>query len=135
MPHVSKRKLKEKAESELNRSFQTVLTKINNTAEMDLFLTSLLSNTEKLMFTKRLAVVVLLDENIPESTIANILNVTRETVARQRYRLELKGEGYKIAIKKLDEEKTLQGLKKLLVSLAKYSISAAGGYVKPTILD
>src|SRR3989344_7421758 len=135
MPHVSKRKLKEKVESELNKSFQTVIARISNMQEMNSFLTSLLSNTEKLMLAKRLAVVVLLDENIPESTIANILNVTRETVARQRYRLELKGEGYKIAIKKLAEEKTLQGLKKLLVSLAKYSISAAGGYVKPTILD
>ncbi len=135
MPHVSRRKLKEKVESELVNSLQTVVTKIRDKQEMNAFLKSLLSDTEKIMFAKRLAIVVLLDEKIPESTISSILNVTRETVARQRYRLELQNEGYQIALKKLSEEKMIQSLKKLLISLARYSIRAAGGYVKPGILD
>ncbi len=135
MPHVSKRKLKERAEKELTKSLQTVLTKINNYQEIGSFLDSLLSDTERLMLAKRLAIVVLLEEKIPESTIANVLSVTRETVARQRYRLELKGVGYKIALKKLAEEKMLQSFKNLLLSFARYYARTAGGRVKPGILD
>lgn len=109
--------------------------RINKHEEMENFLLSLLSDTERTMLAKRLAIIILLKENIPDTTISNILNVTRETVARQKYHFELRGQGYEIALQKLAEEKLLQDFKKLLISLAKYSIRAAGGYVKPSILD
>ena len=135
MPHLSKRRLKFQTQQELIKSLQVVFAKISSLQETDSFLDSLLSDTEKLMLAKRLGIVVLLKEKIAESTIANILNVTRETVARQRYHMESKSEGYNLAIKKLDGEKLLQGFKKLLLSLARYSARAAGGRVKPGILD
>lgn len=135
MPHISKKKLTTKAEKQLIQTFKLVLVKIGKQEEMDEFVFSLLSNTEQIMLAKRLAIVVLLEEKIPESTIANILNVTRETVARQRYQKELRGVGYEIAFRKLSEEKMLGEFKKFLISLARYSVRAAGGYVKPGVLD
>lgn len=135
MPHVSKRKLKPQTEKELTRTLEIVLSGIKAKEEMNLFLLSILSDTEKVMLAKRLAIVVLLKENIPESTIADILHVTRETVARLRYSLELRGQGYEIALKELEKENILKQFKKVLISLARYSIRAAGGYVKPGILD
>lgn len=134
MPHVSKKKLSQKVEEQLLKTLKTAFTKINKSEDMDKFLFSFLSKTEQLMLAKRLAIAVLLEENIPESTIANILNVTRETVARQRYQKELRGEGYKIAFGKLSEEKILSEFKKFLISLARYSVRAAGGYVKPRVI-
>lgn len=131
MPHLSKKQLKLNEKKELLSSLKIVLRKINKDEEVELFLVSLLSDTEQLMLAKRLAIVVLLKENIPDLVISDILGVTRETVARIRDKLEIKGVGYEIALKKLEEEKILKAFKGFLMSLARYSIRATSGYVKP----
>lgn len=135
MPHLSKGRLTQKLQSELLQTFKTVLRRIKTNSEVEFFLSSLLSETERMMLAKRLAIVVLLEENVPETTIAEILQVTRETVNRIGLLSQIKGEGYKIALRKLNEEKALSTFKKFLLSLARYSIRAARGYVKPSILD
>lgn len=136
MPHVSKNSLENKTEKELLKALKIVLTRIGKNEEMDLFLFSLLSKTEQIMLAKRLAIALLIKENVPESSIANSLHVTRGTVDRLKLFLEAKGDqGYNIAIKMLEQEKIHQEFKKFLFSLARYSIRAAGGRVKPTILD
>ncbi len=136
MPHLSKRPLENSVEMELVNSLKLVLLKITQNEEMENFLYSLLSKTEQLMLAKRLAIIVLLNEKVSESTIAGILNITRETVARIKLKAEMKNKGYEIALRKLEEEKILKQFKKMLLSLARYSIRrAAGGYVKPQIFD
>ena len=87
------------------------------------------------MLAKRLAIVILLKEGLSDSQIADILHVTRITVAKMQLFYEARGKGFDIGIKKLDEQKRMESLKKLLLSLARYSVRAAGGYVKPGILD
>jgi len=135
MPHISRRKLKKSTEKDLIDSLQIVLTKISTKDTMDVFLTALLSHTEKLMLAKRLAIVVLLKEGFSDSEISDLLYVTRETVARIRMQKELRGEGFLIALKKLEEETQWKQFKKVLFSLARYSARASRGTVKPTILD
>ncbi len=98
------------------------------------FLLALLTPTERLMLAKRLAIIILIKEGLPESTIANTLHVTRVTVSRMQLFFEARGQGYEIALKKLDEEKALQEIKSLLIKLAAYTVRAAGGRVKPTII-
>jgi len=87
------------------------------------------------MLAKRLAIIVLIKEGLPESHIADILHVTRITVAKMQLFYEARGKGFDIAIKKLEDQKKLESFKKLLMSLARYSIRAARGSVKPGILD
>lgn len=135
MPHVSKNRLRKVDEENLLRSLKIVLSKIDKTEDVDSFLYSLLSETEQLMIAKRLAIIVLLKERVPESTIAHTLHVTRETVSRLKMKSELKGVGFGLALKVLEQQNQLETFKKFLLSLAKYSVSAAGGRVKPTILD
>lgn len=135
MPHVSKIPLTYKAEKQLIETLNIVLTKISKSDDMQMFLLSLLTPTERIMLAKRLAIIVLIKEGLSESQIASSLHVTRITVSRMQLFLEARGQGYEIALKKLDEEKMLKEFKKLLLSLTKYSIRAAGGYVKPGILD
>ncbi len=135
MPHVSRNKLSQATEGELIKALNLVFTKIDKTSEAFAFSNALLSDTEKLMLAKRLAIVVLLEKNLSDAHIAESLHVTRITVAKMRYFYEARGEGFKIALKKLEEQKQLKSFQDLLLSLAKYSIRAAGGYVKPTILD
>jgi len=134
MPHISKRRLGKKAEKELIRNFELVLAKISKETEMQDFLGSLLTPTERIMLAKRLAIVVLLKEDVPQTSISNALNVTQATVSRMQLFLEARGEGYNIAFKKLANEEAVVEFKKYLLKIATYSIRAAGGYVKPQIM-
>ena len=129
MPHVSKIKLNYKSEQKLIENLELILMKINKLEKMNVFLTALLTPTEKLMLAKRMAVVVLLKEGLSESDIANCLHVTRVTVSRLQLFLEARGEGYEIALKVLENEKLLKEFKTGLLKLTKYSVKAAGGYV------
>lgn len=136
MPQVSRHKLSKKTEEELVKNLNLVLAAISKHEEMLIFLTALLTNTERLMLAKRLAIIVLIADGVSDSQIANMLHVTRMTVSKMRYFLESRGqEGYKIALSKIASDKRFQEFKKFLLALARYSIRAAGGYVKPGILD
>lgn len=133
MPHISKNKLTKKTEDAIKETFNTVLSNIEKEQDTKDFLNSLLSPTENLMFAKRLAIILMISENIPASRIASALHVTRETVARFEFLYQLKPEGYKIAISKINNQKRIKELKNILVKLAGYTARAAGGYVKPEI--
>ncbi len=123
MTHISYRKLPEKTEEELINNLKIVFKKINKDEEISSFFLSLLSSTEQLMLSKRLAIIVLLQEGIPEYKISDMLNVTRITVERMRLFWETKGEGFKIALSKLEEEKRLKDFKNMLFELTDYALN------------
>lgn len=133
MPHVSKFKLSKKSEEQLKRTLDLIFSKLTKEHETRSFLTSLLSPTEKLMLAKRLAIIILLNEGFSQTEIAGALHVTRETVSRVQLLYEMRGEGYDLALQKLKDEKLMEEVKGLLVEIVRYSIRAAGGYVKPSI--
>lgn len=135
MPQVSRRKLSKTTEQKLVESLNLVLASIGNKDSMINFLNALLTDTEKIMLAKRLAIIVMLEQGSSDSDVANALNVTRVTVAKLRYFYEARGSGYKIALEKIKTDKQLQDVNKLLLQLTRYTIRAAGGYVKPSILD
>ncbi len=135
MPHVSRNKLSKKAERELTNTLNLALTKVTNGEDMQIFLDVLFTPTEKLMLAKRLAIIVLLKESFSDTQIADSLHLTRITVAKMRLFYELRGQGFEVALRKLQEQKEFEDFKKLLFSLARYTVRAAGGYVKPSILD
>ena len=127
MTHVSRRKLPAKTRQQILDGLLFVLTNIKSGKEMEQFLDAFLSETEKIMLAKRLAIVFLLEEGIEEMEIAETLNVTQATVSRIKLWYETKGKGYKIAIKKLRKQKLLNELKTLALKLATKTIRHAGG--------
>lgn len=129
MPHVSRRPLTKKAEKELLKTFEIVMSKIGKTEEMGGFLSSLLSPTERIMLAKRLAIVILLKQGMQETDIGNALCVTRGTVDRLKLLFETKGLGYQTAIEILRKEELLASFNDFLISLARYSVRAVGGRV------
>lgn len=136
MPHISRNKLPISTEKELTESLNLVFSSISKRDEMLKFLDSLLTETEKLMVAKRLAAIVLIKEGLSDSDIATSLHLTRMTVLKLRYFYEARAkDGYDIALVKIKNEKTLQGVKRFLLALTDYSVKAAGGYVRPTVLD
>lgn len=127
MPHVSKKKLPDKTLRQILDSFLFVLTSTKKKEEMSKFLDAFLSNTEKIMLAKRLAIVFLLSEGVEETKISETLLVTQSTVSRIKLWYETKGSGYKIAIIKLKKQKLLGELKLLALEVARRGIRAAGG--------
>lgn len=128
MPHVSRNKLDLKAEQKLIQILDLVLTKIQREEQINEFLVALLTPTERIMLAKRLAIIILLKEGLPESQIAETLHVTRVTVSRLQFFLESRGTGYRIALEVLKNEKVMDEAKILLLKLATYAAKAGRGH-------
>lgn len=130
MPQVSRIKLNKQVEKHLLNTLELIFSRIDKKEDMNLFLISLFTPTEKLMFAKRIAMVVLLKEELTDSQIAGALNITRMTVSKMRLFLQVKGQGYEIVFKILRNEKLMKEFKNALLKLTNYTVRAAGGYVK-----
>jgi|SRR3989344_1749655 len=134
MPHVSRNKLSKTLENRLITTFNTIIAKTIKEDDTDKLLKALLTPTEQIMLAKRIAIIVLLKEGLPDSQIAQNLHVTRMTVSRLRYYFEARGEGFEIALKVLRHEKVMKEFTTELLKIAGYAARAAGGRVKPTII-
>lgn len=99
--------------------FLISLTKITKKEEMKTFLDSFLTETEKVMFAKRLATAFLLSQNYPEEKIAEILSVTIPTVSRLRLVLKEKLPGYQAAFNLIRKEQGIEEFKAFLGEIFK----------------
>jgi Trp operon repressor len=129
MPHLSRNPLSPHAEKELVKALELILTKLTKEEDMNVFLLALLSSTEQLMLAKRLAMVILLKEGVPESEVAQSLHVTRGTVTRMQLFVEARGRGYEIGLRVLENDKIMKEVKGILLKFAAYSARAAGGRI------
>lgn len=125
MPHLSKRKLDDASLKRIYDNLLLVLTKTKNKERMSALLTALLSETERVMLSKRIAVVYLLKEGVETEIIAELLKVTPFTVQRLRLWYEAKGEGYDVALEELRSQKNVETLKSLAKKLATEMIKSA----------
>lgn len=130
MPHVSRHKLPKDIEKQLLNNFNVVMSSITKKDKMLKFLNSLLTNTERVMLAKRLAIVILISEGKSDTEISNSLHITRMTVGKIRYFYEARAkEGFDIALSELNSQKVKDEVKSFLTSLARYAVRAAGGRV------
>lgn len=82
MPHISRKRLKKEIATELADQFLTFLSLAQTKKEARILANELLSQTERVMLAKRLAVVVLLVRGYSFTQIEEALGVTRQTVIR-----------------------------------------------------
>lgn len=82
MSHVSRKRLKKEFATELADQFLTFLSLAQTKKEARILANELLSQTERVMLAKRLAVVVLLVRGYSFTQIEEALGVTRQTVVR-----------------------------------------------------
>lgn len=132
MPHVSRNPLSPKVEKEVVENLNLILSSINKGDDMVSFLNSLLTTTEKIMLGKRLAVVILIEEDMKDSEISRMLHLTEVTVVKMRLFYEARGQGFKIALKKLEEQKRLKAFKDTLLELAEFIGKSGSGHIKRT---
>lgn len=132
MPHVSRNPLSPRVEKEIVENLNVIFSSINNGDDMLSFLNSLLTPTEKVMLGKRMAVVILMEEGMKDSEISRMLNLTEITAAKMRLFYEARGSGFKIALKKLEEQKRLKAFKNTLLEMVEFIGKAGTGHVKKT---
>ena len=117
MPHVSKKQMDTRVFKQILYFFKVIMADLETEGEVAAFLNSLLTRTEEVMLAKRLAMVVLLLENVPESKITETLKTTYATVEKMRLMLDRKLPGYQIGVRKLKKRENWQKLKKSLLEL------------------
>ena len=88
MVYVSKRPLKPKTLSRISELLIAHIANIKTKQSSERFINEMLTDTEKKMFAKRLAIMMMLHKKQSYSTIMNILKVSRTTIAKIKNDLE-----------------------------------------------
>lgn len=130
MPHISRQELDFKTKKQIIDTFEMVLGKMKKD-EVSQFLYSILSETERIMLAKRLAIAILISSGLDQTKITRALGVTAETVHRVELTMLKRPRGFEVANKKIKTDALIQEMKKSLLKLASYSMKAAGGRVDP----
>ncbi len=124
MPHVSSNKLDQKLLEKLFSKLLFTLGEAQNSKHLSSVVDELFSATEKIMFAKRLAIILMLESKTPQQKVVDILKVSPSTVARVALGIEI-GK-YSSILKvtklgKLDFEKLI------------WSILTVGGIMPPKV--
>lgn len=104
MPHVSRKAIPNDLYKEITRELWWLLTSIKEEKEMRVFLGDLLTETEKIMFAKRLALANLILRGWDWEEICHSLNLSSSTVNRMKRWLEGGGSGFRMALKRLEKK-------------------------------
>lgn len=101
MAQVSKRFLQKKVEDRILDLFWTSLSSLSTKEKVANFLDDLLSPTEKLMLSKRLAIAFMLIKGYDYISINERLKVSNPTIWLVKTTLSYKGKGYRMAIESI----------------------------------
>jgi len=82
MTHISKGKVPEQIEKDIHAQLETTLLKLNYAKTGKDFLQEFFTDSERIMFAKRLAIIQMLAKHYSWDVIASTLYVSRSTIAR-----------------------------------------------------
>ena len=82
MPHISRRYVRRKIYKKMNENLMNVFAHFRSKAEVVRALNTILTPTEKVMFAKRLAIVLMLQNGYSFRAIERTVKVTPQTVLR-----------------------------------------------------
>lgn len=104
MPHVSRKPISKDLYKEILQELWWVLTNTKEEREMAVFLGDFLTDTEKIMLAKRLALANLLLRGWEWNEICRLLNVSSATINRMQRWLQGSGAGFRLALKRLEKK-------------------------------
>lgn len=129
MTQVSKRKLDSKIEKELLDSLSYIIKELKTKEDVDKFLSSSLTKTERLMIAKRVLTAFLLQNNIEDQRISVTLKLTPATITRLKMWIKLNKDGFELVFKKLAKKDKEDIAKQILYKILNYALNAAFGRV------
>ena len=89
MPHVSKKRLDKKTLGKIFGKLISILSRAQNDKRLALLLDELLTETEKIMLAKRLAMILMLSGQTPQHRISEALKVSPSTLSRFSLAMEI----------------------------------------------
>ena len=107
MSQISKYPISKNIANRIFEIFLTTFTHLKNKEEADQFISALLTPTEKVMLSKRLAIAFLLERNYDYRTIQGILKVSTGTITAVSIAQKHGSQGYKKVIEKILKEEAL----------------------------
>ena len=123
MTQVSRRFLKNETVQKIDQLFCEAISRCNNDEVTKSFLSDFFTSTEKVMFSKRLAIGYLLLKGYPTEIINNTLKVSNPTIRYVAGILQYRGTGLK---KILDQMIKNQNWKRFFEELADVAIEIVG---------
>lgn len=113
MPHVSKKKLDKTMSKKLWNQLLQTFEDAGKRSATNTVVGELLTQTERVMFAKRLTIILLLDKGVPQHVITEKLHVSPSTVTRMSLNIEI-GK-YKEILKISGKQSILDILEKLIL--------------------
>lgn len=115
MPHVSKKKLKKKVFNRIGSELSDFILKTSSHDEINWVIKELLTPTERIMLSKRLALFLMLEKHYSFSVIQKTLKITPQTVVR--FWKKAKEPGYRPLLQRVGKNKEGRGFLKDLESM------------------
>lgn len=112
MTQVSRMPLPKLLERQMHVALRKAFADLRTEDEVSAFLDDLLTPTEKTMLGKRLAIAILLDRGYDQRTVHTIMKTSLSTVNSVNYWLKSKGNGYRMVLEKLKNQREWRELKK-----------------------
>ena len=114
MAQISRRYLSKKILRELESIFITSFSAVNSKRELTNLLHDLLTPTEKIILTKRLAIALMLKKKYDYEIIKETIKVSQGTIALVNQKIKFSGKGYhKVLNKIIQNQKIIEALNKL----------------------
>ena len=124
MPHISNKELNTALLGKIFNQLMSVLGNAQNRQILPSVINEFFTKTEKIMFAKRLAIILMIDSNTPQHRIVDLLKVSPSTVARMSLGVEI--EKFKLILKVSKKEKI--DIEKIV-----WNIMTVGGIMPPKI--
>jgi len=129
MTHVSKRKIEPEIEKHILDSLTLLVKDLDSVPDTEKFLSSILSETERIMIAKRVVSAFLLRHDVESEKIQDTLKLTPATVARLKLWIQTHQEGFDVIFNKLEKQRRSEIAKKILYKILAYAIVAGSGKV------
>ena len=127
MSQVSKRKIEPQIKKELLDSLSYTIKELKTKNEVDRFLSSALTKTERVMIAKRVLTAYLLNNNVEENKIGQTLKLTAATVTRLKMWISLHKDGFDLVFNNLKKKSAEDIVKQIFQKVLKYAVNAAFG--------
>lgn len=111
---ISQRKIDQEIETLMFGLLLDTFALFNSTKKVDRFLGDILTDTERVVIAKRLAIALMIMKNYGYNQICSTLKVSPPTVAKVKTWLQYKGNGFRQVLKEMGEHEDLEGFWKRL---------------------
>ena len=104
---ISPRKLDEKLESYMSDILLASFTHCRTEDSVNYFLQDILTDTERIVVSKRLAIALLLLQNYGYYQICSVLKVSPPTVSKVKQWLKLRGDGFRTVLEAVKDDERM----------------------------